>query len=358
MSAGDSISSLIADIYGAALDASRWAEVLGNAANYIGGSAAGIWMRNPNLASAHQYHFGGDDEFREPIFARYQESVRRVPRHCSAVADVAVADAHVAEPIEYLETRLGQRPNKCISRFAVYRHRRSDAWDETALGRMRHVGRHLRRAVMISKLIGIRRAAAAAMADTLDGLSAGVIFVDANGETVHANARGRAMLAEGRLLRSVRGKLIAKGFDALSAVGELVTAGSGCRSRLCVAEGGVAPGAAGGETYVAQVFPVAADARRRTDCNPAVAGIVLREAHLNTPDAVARIARHYRLAPRECEVLEAIAEGSGLAETAERLAIAPSTMKTYLRRLFEKTGTSRQIDLVKLCAAFHSPFSG
>jgi DNA-binding CsgD family transcriptional regulator len=33
-------------------------------------------------------------------------------------------------------------------------------------------------------------------------------------------------------------------------------------------------------------------------------------------------------------------------------------VKTHLSRLFEKTGTKRQADLVKLVAAFMSPLAG
>jgi DNA-binding CsgD family transcriptional regulator len=44
-------------------------------------------------------------------------------------------------------------------------------------------------------------------------------------------------------------------------------------------------------------------------------------------------------------------------EVAEALGIAETTMKTHLGRLYEKTGTHRQADLVKLVAGFSSPFA-
>ena len=43
------------------------------------------------------------------------------------------------------------------------------------------------------------------------------------------------------------------------------------------------------------------------------------------------------------------------AELGERLVISISTVKTHLGRVFEKTGTTRQADLVKLVAAYASP---
>ena len=338
-------------------------ERLKDTATYIGGSGAAIWIRNPNLAPGHQYHFGGDETFREPAFTGILGGERmiedkRIMRDGETVVQVKTADAGECIEISLcdqpISSNFDERVDRCISRFAVYRHRRCARWDEAALRRMRRIAPHIRRAVKINKLMGINCAATAAMADTLDGLSAGVFFVDENGETLHTNVSGQAMLAEGRLLRSVRGKLVANGFDAIPAFGRPAGAGAGLPARFCVAE---TRRDADGETYVARVFPIAAGAKGRA-CGRGVSGIVLHEANLNTTDAAARVARHYRLAGREREVLEAIVDGCGVRETAEKLAIAPSTMKTYLRRLFEKTGTSRQIELIQLCAAFRSPFAG
>ena len=77
---------------------------------------------------------------------------------------------------------------------------------------------------------------------------------------------------------------------------------------------------------------------------------------MSIAEPAGRIADHYRLAPRERDVLRSIGESDGLAEVAEKLAIAESTVKTLLGRVFEKTGTCRQVELIKLCAAFSNPF--
>jgi DNA-binding CsgD family transcriptional regulator len=51
----------------------------------------------------------------------------------------------------------------------------------------------------------------------------------------------------------------------------------------------------------------------------------------------------------------AIVEVGGVPEVAPVLGISETTVKTHLGRLFEKTRTKRQADLVKLVAAFMSP---
>jgi DNA-binding CsgD family transcriptional regulator len=45
-------------------------------------------------------------------------------------------------------------------------------------------------------------------------------------------------------------------------------------------------------------------------------------------------------------------------ETAAALGIGEGTVKAHLHRVFNKTGTSRQADLVKLVAGFANPLVG
>ena len=52
------------------------------------------------------------------------------------------------------------------------------------------------------------------MADTLDGISAGVFLVDGDGRIVHANASGEALLHQRSVLRAGGGRLAAIAADA------------------------------------------------------------------------------------------------------------------------------------------------
>jgi hypothetical protein len=45
------------------------------------------------------------------------------------------------------------------------------------------------------------------------------------------------------------------------------------------------------------------------------------------------------------------------AEVAPVLGLSEATVRTHLRRVFEKTGTSRQADLVKLVAGYANPIA-
>ena len=108
-----------------------------------------------------------------------------------------------------------------------------------------------------------------------------------------------------------------------------------------------------GENYAAHVLPLTSGARRRAGiAYAAAAAVFIRKASLDTPSPPEVIAKAYKLTPSELRVLHAIVEVGGVPEVAAALGIAVTTVKTHLGRLFEKTGTKRQADLVKLVAGF------
>ena len=139
-----------------------------------------------------------------------------------------------------------EKSGTSIAFFGVFRDQRQGLVDDEMRQRMRLVAPHVRRAMAIGSAMGRKTAEAAALADTLDGVSAGMFLVDANGRIVHANASGQALLDERSVLRAGSGKLAAieaaadrelKQTLALAAGGDAAigTKGSRCRSRRATA---------------------------------------------------------------------------------------------------------------------------
>ena len=218
---------------------------------------------------------------------------------------------------------------------------------------------HMRLAVLISQRMRSRCATASAFADTLDSLRASIFLVDVNGELVHANEKGEVELAEGHLLRSVRGKLTANEPQAIFNSARAFALNYTRAARFSLIDKTAHNEAATDCCHMLHVFPLAVGAEsERGGDRPVVAGLVLDEATLHARDPVDKMARHYGLARRQRELLLGIVEGNALTELAQRLSVAVSTLKMHLRRLFEKTGATRQIELIKLCAAFRSPILG
>lgn len=237
--------------------------------------------------------------------------------------------------------------------FGVFRHARDGLVDEAARHRMRLLAPHIRRAVLISKVVDFKRDEAELFAETLDRLRAAVILVEAGARIVHANAAGLRLLREGNVVRAVNGSLTESTSRADKRLRGVI---------LAAAEGDEAIGKAGialpltaktGERYVAHALPLVSRRRWRAgEVGAARAAIFIHKASLETSSPPVAIAEAYRLTMTELRVLFAIVEVGGAPEVAETLGIAASTVRTHLGRVYEKTGVSRQADLVKLVAGF------
>jgi DNA-binding CsgD family transcriptional regulator len=60
------------------------------------------------------------------------------------------------------------------------------------------------------------------------------------------------------------------------------------------------------------------------------------------------IARLFGLTSAEARLAALLADGMSLAEAAAALAISEGSARTYSKRIFAKTGVSRQAELVRL----------
>jgi DNA-binding CsgD family transcriptional regulator len=220
---------------------------------------------------------------------------------------------------------------------------------------MRMLVPHVRRSVMIGKLIENNRIEAAALADTLDGLEAGMFLVDSAGRLVHANTSGRLMLNEGNVLHA-NGKLVARDAQTDGALRDVFSAASHGDAALGAKRIAVQLTARNGGRFVTHVLPLNSGARRQAGvCYTAVAAVFVQKSERSAPLPLDELARQYVLTAGEVRVLEALIEVGGVPETAHALRLSPATVRTHLRHVFEKTGVRRQADLVKLIASYPSP---
>ncbi len=78
--------------------------------------------------------------------------------------------------------------------------------------------------------------------------------------------------------------------------------------------------------------------------------LLLIDEQMSDLDAhrVAALTTHHRLTPMEGRVLAQLAQGLGVADIAAASGVTVHTVRTHLKHLFEKTGASRQSDLIRL----------
>jgi DNA-binding CsgD family transcriptional regulator len=71
------------------------------------------------------------------------------------------------------------------------------------------------------------------------------------------------------------------------------------------------------------------------------------------PDAISQINAHllqtlFQITPTEAHLATLLAEGHDVGTICDKLDVSSNTVRTHLKRLFNKTNTSRQAELVRL----------
>jgi DNA-binding CsgD family transcriptional regulator len=377
MDQAERFSELVGEIYDAALDPSLWSGVVGRAGRFVGGPAAAIFAKSPTALNGNIYYESGTDPyFRDLYFSKYIKLDPSTTGHYFADVEQPIAVADLMPYQEFLETRFYKewaRPQGLVdflsavldksvttaALFGVFRCEPDGIVDDEMRRRMRLIVPHIRRAVLIGGLIDLKSADVANLADTLDGLSAGICLVDAGGRILHANVACHVMLDAGDFLSAVGGRIVARDAKIDQTLQELfLAAGSG---DAAIGSRGIAVPlmARDGRRYVAHVLPLTSGARRRAGLGyAATAALFICEVAREIPSPPEIVARAYHLTPMELRVLLAIVEVGGVPETAVALGVAESTVKTHLGNLFAKTGAARQADLVKIFAGFATPLIG
>jgi DNA-binding CsgD family transcriptional regulator/PAS domain-containing protein len=368
------LSSLIGDIYDAALDHAFWPQVLQNIARFVDGAAAGILSKDSVSKAGNVHHnYGVEPRYLELYHDTYWRFDPLSPLLFSGIGEVTCNRNYVSES-EFSEGRFYKewiRPQgwvdaanvvleKSSTSFALLSIIRSEAQgpvDDRMRRRVDLITPHMRRSVLIGKVIDLKGAEAAAFSDTLDTVAAGVILFDVDAHIVHTNRAARDMLATGDLIREAGGGLAATDRAADLALREALSAAGHGDAALGTRGIAVPLDARGGGRFVAHILPMTGRGPGDAASHGAAAAMFVHSATLDAPSAPEVIARTYGLTPSELRVLRGVVEAGGVAETAEMLGIGEATVKTHLHRIFGKTDTSRQADLVKLVAGYSSPLS-
>jgi DNA-binding CsgD family transcriptional regulator/PAS domain-containing protein len=367
------LSDLIGVVYDAAINPSLWENAIQKATYFVGGVGGGLFCKDVGAYhAASPHHFGFDPPLPAELFRGIYASAERhflgELERPIATTDL-IAFGELAETELYREwakpqgivdfvSALVDRTAVSAAIFGVFRHERNGIVDEQARRHMSLIAPHFRRAVLIGRMFEFKAAEAATFADTFDGLGAGMYLVDAEGRLIHANVSGEAILGAADVLRVVGGRLVA--CDAQ--VGQIlrdVFAAAG-QGDAALGTQGIAVPLIGkdGERYVAHALPLTSGARRRAGVvYTAAAALFVRKASLAVSSRSEVIGKTFKLTPTELRVLLAIVEVGGIPEVAAALGVAHTTVRTHVSRLFEKTGTARQADLVKLVAGYATPLT-
>lgn len=234
--------------------------------------------------------------------------------------------------------------------FDVQRGRCQTSFDAADLDLMRTLAPHLSRAIEISRQTRI----AQLVSTSLSHLPFAVMAVDAGLRILASNAAAEQILSDRDSgLSQRRGVLATSDVQSTIKLQRLVVAS-------CAAESGSLPGL-GGDLLVVPPAQTNDSAGLAISVGPSLgagvpthalepcAVVIARRLSQQLPagfdDAIAQV---FELTPQEARVGAAIAAGQSLKQAADLIGIRVSTARTHLGRIFSKTGTRQQSQLVAL----------
>lgn len=358
------LSELIGAIYDCSLDPHRWAATCGMIAERCDSVGGGICVHDlKQIQNDQLYVFGYEPEFLQKLGAQYAESPMAAADVVSNVGDVSALSMErfhlhdsrfyreVLQPYGVLDIiwfpalRTGGR----MASLHASRSDKSPHYQQGDLGLFELLAPHVCRALAISDALDIQVLKSEVLERTLDGLAAGVFLVARDGHVVHMNTAAERQVKSGTAMRLVNNRLSPVYPAARAALTQAIqdSGRDGADMRTKDHAIGIPDGTGGG--YVATLLPVA-DGRRGGILAPFAASVAVFiqdpvQAPLMPGEAFGRL---HGLTGGELRVLMALSQGLGGIEAACMLGVGEPTIRTHLQRIYSKTGTSKQGDLLRL----------
>ena len=232
--------------------------------------------------------------------------------------------------------------------IAFGRHKRFGPFDERDIALASLLHPHLRRAMAISNLLEVQTLRANSFQTVVGSLSTAIILVAKDGSVLEANPAAERLLADGQIVCVSGGVLCASRLDQTELLRDtILSAVQGARNAV---SGSLTLNSAGSGAVTAHVLPLITGTIRSNLCRTAAAAIFISPdaneyAKLPKADILSVV---YDLTAAEKRVAEALADGKTSLQAAKVLGIGEATIRTHLTRIFNKTGVTRQGELISL----------
>lgn len=362
----EEFSALVGDIYDAALDPSLWEQALKRVCSAAGANAAGLMVLDRRRGCRQSLTSADLDP--EQI-RKYNDHYERFDPFPLVLKRTPVGAILTGRAVTTERQRRGEffsdwaHPNEIgdgvfvnlldsidgVCALAVGHPWRSEPFaTPQVLQLVRLLAPHLQRAMQAQLRFGQLGLVRDGALDLVEHWRHGCVLVSFAGQILYANQAANDIAAardglslgtrglraahasdDAALQRLIRQACIADGHEPRSSSRIAISRGSGCKP------------------YTVQAIPLRLSHARFLN-GPAAALVLVvdpeRAAHLPPED----LQKLYDLTPAEAEVAIRVLRGHGLQYVADELRVTLSTVRVHLQRVFEKTGTHRQAELVRL----------
>lgn len=364
MKPDEAFSDLIGRIYDCALDTSLWSEVLGEITQAIGGKMADMIVSHPlertqriaalynwpdelvALAQANAHinpglPLGLTAPLCEPLCSTRDLDIKAF--HSSRYWTSCYAGRGL---YDYIVVPI-QRTVTSVATWGVIGDEAKGPYGDEDIELARLLSPHIKRSVDISGLLGLERVEAGTLRAALEALASAALIIGPNGTILFCNQAAEAELAQARVFREHDHRLIPVTSEGRRFMASLASAPDRARQKGLDANLTDATG------RTLHVTWVALEQVGEEIGSPVL--ILLREPETALETPLSAAVSLYHLTTGETQVLGQVLHGRTLAETAEILGVARSTVKTHLDAVYRKTQTNRQAELVSRIMNLASP---
>jgi DNA-binding CsgD family transcriptional regulator len=368
----EQFSKVVEAVYDSALDPQRWRTTLPLIAELTNSPCTGMGiMDHVQQRIAIGFNHGWDEQTTKAYEKYAGTNPLFIAGHLKPVGDVYTRDT-IIDSEEFFESTfytdfckprklhdlLGLHALKSGHRSAGISAARTELqprYGEADIRIFRLLSPHVCRAFAISDALDLRTITSQLLEATLDALTTGVYLTDRESRIVYMNRRAERQVRTGNALRIVNNRIEAIRQEAREILSKAIADAIGDEA---LAPGGyqVALPDQDGAGYLATVLPLDRGERRNLSSPFAAAAAVFVQDPTLAPSLPGEaFAKLYGLTGGELRVALALAPGLGVKEAADLLGIRETTAKSHLQRIFEKTGTSRQAELIQLLMAATPP---
>lgn len=229
--------------------------------------------------------------------------------------------------------------------IGIHRPRSSGNYEEEERRNVEEFLPHLVRALQIRARLTHEDLEKQAATEAVERSRIAIILVLRNGVIVQANREAEALLRAGEAIRSVRGQLAISSRPAAEILAARI------RGAIDAVSGN--EGSAGGTVLIERdrrlpltvlVAPFRLPRPAGASAFPA-AILFIRDPERVSPESAA-LQELFGFSPAEATIAIQFARGHSVAEVAARHDLSLNTIRTHLKNIFAKTGTTRQAELI------------
>lgn len=242
------------------------------------------------------------------------------------------------------------RTGTSTSNYTIIRSETLGPYGEADLVLLRRLMPHLQRAVRIhSRLAAVDRGTNP-IAGVADRIGEAFLVVDAEGRVLFANRAAEEILAERDGLSWDKKTLCGARADVTAALRRIARSADGVL---------LLPRPSGREALLVVAAPIPQRQTAAWIADGRAAGVLfIRDPGRRRQASEDLLARAYGLTPAEARLAAALSRGMRLEEFAAEQDVSLNTVRSQLRAVFDKTGTHRQADLVRVALATAMPVRG